>query len=124
MLLKATVTNVSGTEIANISKGLNMKITVDDKNYDVPDIGTPVYFVKEYGDTYRLLKSSIHHIEIGKYSFRIMYEKTLGKGDFGIVCFGRGTVGDGHLDFNKAKSYWEQLTGKVFKGGPEEVAHC
>lgn len=100
-----------------------MRITVDDKNYDVPNIGTPVYFIKEYGDTYRLLRSSVNHIEIGMYSFQIMYETTLGKGDFGIVGF-RGAIGSGYLDFNEAKSRWEQLTGKVFNGGPEKVAHC
>ena len=100
-----------------------MRIVVNDTVYDLPSIGTPVYFVKEYGNTYRLLRSCIHHVEIHGYSLRLMYERTLGKGDFGEVQF-RDNFGSGYLSFDEAKTLWEQFTGKKFVGGQEKVVHC
>lgn len=101
-----------------------MKVVISDKTWDLPEIGTTVYFLKTWGDKYIIRKSCIDHYRFDGKGIRGCFKCKISDDNYFDVEIPGVCEGSGSLDFEVIKKRWEDFMHKPLNKTADQIEWC
>ena len=98
-----------------------MRVMIGDKTWDLPEVGTIVYFLKQWGDRCTIRKSRVDHYRFDGKRIGCYYKQALQNKDYFEVDSPGVCTGSGILDFEIIKKYWEATMHKPLNKTVDQI---